>query len=311
MKLMVFDVGGTEIKYCTMDETLERLENGSVPTPMDTKEHFYQVLQDIFLAHRKMEEEKGTPEEQRIQGVAMSLPGFIDSEKGRNNGGGFMQYNQGVSIGPELSELLGVPVHLSNDGKAAAYAELAVGALKGCQNAAVYISGTGVGGGLIVNGQILNGRHFTAGEYSFLKTRFDRWNDFDASLAMEGSTRGLLKMYVKAAGLSEDTKINGKEYFAKVNAGDEVACQVLDHFSMNVAKAIFNINVLLDLEKVAIGGGISRQPILLEYIRKNMTKLFESNPFDNTLPRPEIVTCAYGNDANMIGAYMYYLKDMK
>ena len=141
MKLMVFDVGGTEIKYSVMDESLERRESGSVPTPMGSQEEFFDVLCGLYEPH------KG-----EVEGIAMSLPGFIDSERGICLGGGALRYNQGKKVAGPLSERTGVPVHIANDGKCAALAELRDGALRGCRNASVYIIGTGVGGGLIING---------------------------------------------------------------------------------------------------------------------------------------------------------------
>ncbi len=301
MNLMVFDVGGTDIKYCVMDESLDRKASGSVPTPLDTQEHFFQVIREIF---EKTKEEIG----EKLEGMAMSLPGFIDTEKGRHNGGGYLMYNYGTSIGPELSELLGVPVILGNDGKCAAMAELEAGSLKGCKNASVYIIGTGVGGGLIINGEIVNGSHFTAGEYSFMGTDFKHFEDFGNALGMQGSTSGLLKFYKEKVGMDKDAPFNGKDFFEKANAGEKEALEVLDAYAGNVAKAIFNINALLDLEKVAIGGGISRQPILLTFIQSNLEKIYKIHPAMEMLPRPEVVNCQYLSDANMVGAYMLYKK---
>ena len=71
MAVMVFDVGGSEIKYCVMDDSLERGHYGSVPTPLDSREHFFQVLENIYR-----------PFAEETEGIALSLPGIIDSEKG-------------------------------------------------------------------------------------------------------------------------------------------------------------------------------------------------------------------------------------
>ena len=71
MKLMVFDVGGTEIKYCVMDESLVREEAGSVPTPMSSREEFFDLLCSLYEPHRG-----------EVEGIAMCLPGFIDSDTG-------------------------------------------------------------------------------------------------------------------------------------------------------------------------------------------------------------------------------------
>ena len=156
MKVMVFDVGGTEIKYSVMDEQFHREDAGSVPTPGDTQEHFLATLEALYRPHAA-----------EVDGIAMSLPGFIDAEHGVVRGGGApsLLYNIGTPVGPLLSARCGCRVFLENDGKAAAIAELQQGALKGCTNGAVFVIGTGVGGGLVINGQLVRGIHCTAGEY--------------------------------------------------------------------------------------------------------------------------------------------------
>ena len=298
MKLMVFDVGGTEIKYSVMDESLERRESGSVPTPMTSQEDFIETLYGLYEPH------KG-----EVEGIAMSLPGFIDSEKGICLGGGALRYNHRREVAAPLSRRTGVPVHIANDGKCAALAELRDGALKGCRNASVYIIGTGVGGGLIINGEILNGRHFTAGEFSFMRVGNGDWDDPGTTAGLTCSTLGLLALNRRFTGFATDDLIDGRQFFDRVNAGDQQAAEVLRRFCRQVAMHIANLTILLDLEKVAIGGGISKQPILIETIRKCLDEIYE-NPspyFDPGLPKTEIVPCRYGSEANQVGAYYYYL----
>ena len=77
MKVMVFDVGGTGIKYSVMDEQLNRTDTGSTPTPADSQEHFLNTLREIYLPHKD-----------EVDGIALSLPGFIDAEQGVVRGGG-------------------------------------------------------------------------------------------------------------------------------------------------------------------------------------------------------------------------------
>lgn len=137
MKVMVFDVGGTEIKYSVMDEGLNRTDAGSVPTPQDTQKHFLDTLYDLYSPHRD-----------EVSGIAMALPGFVDTHTGFVSNGGALLYNTGTQVGQLVRERCGCPVTLENDGKAAALAELQAGALQGCCNAAVFIIGTGVGGGI-------------------------------------------------------------------------------------------------------------------------------------------------------------------
>ena len=297
MKLMVFDVGGTEIKYSVMDESLERKCSGSVPTPMDSREEFFDVLCGLFEPHRG-----------EVEGIAMSLPGFIDSEKGICRGGGALRYNHGKEVARPLSERLGVPVHIANDGKCAALAELRDGALKGCQNASVYIIGTGVGGGLIINGEILNGRHFTAGEFSFMRVTNTDWDNPGTTAGMVCSTVGLLDQNRLYTGFVTDPMIDGRRFFEKVNSGDKMSLLILRKFCRQVAMHIVNLTILLDLEKVAVGGGISAQPILLQTIQESLDEIYDKpGPyFDPALPKTELVRCRYGSEANQVGAYYYY-----
>ena len=302
MKLMVFDVGGTEIKYSVMDESLERRDSGSVPTPMGSQEEFFDVLCGLFAPHAS-----------EVEGIAMSLPGFIDSEKGICLGGGALRYNHGKEVAGPLSARLGVPVHIANDGKCAALAELREGALKGCQNASVYIIGTGVGGGLIINGEILNGRHFTAGEYSFMRVTNTDWDNPGTTVGMVCSTIGLLDQNRLYTGFVTDPMIDGRQFFEKVNSGDKMSMQILRKFCRQVAMHIINLTILLDLEKVAIGGGISAQPILLKTIQESLDEIYD-NPgpyFDPALPKTELVLCKYGSEANQVGAYYYYKMAME
>nr|MBP6288846.1 ROK family protein [Faecalibacterium sp.] len=221
-------------------------------------------------------------------------------------------YNIGTPVGPRLAELCGCKVWIENDGKAAAIAELQRGALRGCSNAAVFVIGTGVGGGLIINGQLVRGRDFTAGEYSFMNTNADAWSDGKKSMACQCSTSALLDAYRVRRQLPADAPMNGRLFFDAANAGEPEALEVLEAFCMAVDVQIYNLSVLLDLEKVAIGGGISGQPLLIETLdRVYEEKILKGHPFGEeqarSLPRPEIVPCAFHNEANQIGALVSYL----
>ena len=297
MKLMVFDVGGTAIKYSVMDETLERRESGSVPTPMSSQEEFVEVIGRLFDLH------KG-----EVQGIAMSLPGFIDSERGLCLGGGALLYNRGQDVAGPLAERTGVSVRIANDGKCAALAELRDGALKGCRNAGVYILGTGVGGGVIVDGKVISGVHGTAGEYSFMRFQYDRWEDPESTVGISCSTTGLLNRYKKLRGIAEEEGIDGRLFFDRVNGGEPEAVEALRDFSRLVAKNIADLTILLDMERVAVGGGISAQPVLLEALKRELDDLYADSGlyFDPGLPKPELVRCRFGSEANQVGAYLYY-----
>ena len=302
MKVMVFDVGGTEIKYSVMDEQMNRFDAGSVPTPQDTQEHFLDTIYALYAPHKD-----------EVDGIAMALPGFVDANTGYVSNGGALLYNTGTQVGQLVRERCGCRVTLENDGKAAAIAELRAGALQGCCNAAVFIIGTGVGGGIIANGQLVRGVHFTAGEYSFVNTNAEAWDAPDQNMACQCSTSNLLKWYRARKALPEDAPLDGRSFFAAANAGEPEALEVLRRFCHAVAVQIYNLTVLLDVEKVAIGGGISKQPILVETLNEVYEEyILRGHPFSEAqarcLPRPEIVPCRFLSEANQIGAFASYQK---
>ena len=303
MKVMVFDVGGTEIKYSVMDEGLNRTDAGSVPTPQDTQEHFLDTLYALYAPHRD-----------EVSGIAMALPGFVDTHTGFVSNGGALLYNTGTQVGQLVRERCGCPVTLENDGKAAALAELQAGALQGCCNAAVFIIGTGVGGGIIANGQLVRGIHFTAGEYSFVNTNADEWENSGKTMACQCSTTNLLQWYRARRGLPAAAPMNGRQFFDAANAGEPEALEVLERFCKAVAVQIYNLTVLLDVEKVAIGGGISKQPLLLESLRSAYNGLYASRAgqaYMEGLPRCQIVPCAFSSEANQVGVAAAYFEAMQ
>ena len=128
MKLLVFDIGGTEIKYSIMDETLSMEHSGHVPTPIDSFESFSKIICDIYQEYKE-----------EVEGIAMSILGFVDSKNGVIKGGGLLRYNWQRPLRDELSRLCGCKVVMENDGKAAVKAEYRKGSLIGTKNAAVFV----------------------------------------------------------------------------------------------------------------------------------------------------------------------------
>ena len=294
MKLLVFDVGGTEIKYAVIEDALTIADKGYVPTPTDGFDHFAELICEIYL-----------PRKDDVEGIAMCLPGPVNVEKGHCGKCGAMKYPHSIEVGRLLSETCGCRVVLENDGKAAALAEYEYGSVRGCQNAAVFLIGTAVGGGLIIDHHIVRGPSFNAGEFSFINTDADHYYDPGQIIGSRCSTTFLLRRYQELS--SSQEMINGREFF-ELLPEDKKAQTALDELCTNIAVQIYNLYWLLDLERVAIGGGISRQPVLIETIRNKFSEVQSkamTARFHTVLPL-EIVPCQFGNDANLIGAYRTY-----
>ncbi|MBO7677355.1 MAG: ROK family protein [Erysipelotrichaceae bacterium] len=294
MKLLTFDVGGTEIKYAVSDENMNFTNKGYVPTPMDTFEHFADVISEIYEQFKD-----------EVEGIAMCLPGFIDVENGRCNGGGGLLYNHGTDVARLLQERCNCKIVLENDAKAAIQAEYYRGSLKGCKNAAVFIIGTGVGGALVIDSKIVRGPHFTAGEFSFVITDASKYDQGDVTMANSCSTRSMLQSYAEKTGSEE--VISGREFFNRLSE-DPLAQEALDELCTNIAVQIYNLSWILDLEKIAIGGGISSQPVVREKIREKFETVKENSAAGKYHYKmyTEIVPCTYNNDANLIGAFITY-----
>lgn len=290
-KYLVLDVGGSAIKYAVMDAEKNIYERGKVPTPLDCLDSFVNSVESLYNTYSD------------VSGIAMSMPGRIDPNKGYCYTGGALAYNHDINMAELLSERCGVRVTIGNDAKCAANAELGFGSLRDIQDGAVVILGTAIGGALIKDHKVLSGCRFGAGEFSNIITDYHKPYDGDASWYASNGINGLL-LHIQEA-LETEEHFTGEEIFEMANNGNEAVLKGLNQFCLETAVQIYNINQIFDCEKVAIGGGISAQPLLLELIKKNFDEIYNSC-YASTLP-PEIVVCEYRNDANLIGALYQHL----
>ncbi len=300
---LVLDMGGTFVKYALMKENNEIIDQGKIPSATTSVED---LLDSISEAAEKY---KG-----QYEGVAASMPGRIDSEKGIAHTGGTFLFFQNTPFGSMLEERLEKPVTLANDGKCAAMAEARYGALKDYDNGAVFVIGTGIGGGVILNKKVWMGTSGSAGEFSWLISDYQSFakrplnleNAFDMIWAGETSAPGLAKRY--AAKKNETpAKHSGITFFEAYDKGDPDAIAALDEFGRIAAAGLMTIQATLDLQCYAIGGGISARREVTDVIRKSLYNKYEECSFI-PFSRPEIVTCHYGNDANLIGALSFHLE---
>ena len=139
---LVMDIGGSHIKYAIMTEDTI-LEKGEVVTPLDNVEHLIDVL--VTLIKRF---------EPRVKGLAMSVPGRINTKEGIMHTGGYLGYMHDYPLVAELSKHTSLNVTIENDAKCAAKAELWKGSMKGIDTGLVVVLGSGIGGSVIINGKL-------------------------------------------------------------------------------------------------------------------------------------------------------------
>lgn len=298
---LVLDVGGTFTKYALMDENAVILEKDKVETPSYEKygkEDFYQVLDQVVEKYRSL-----------ISGIAISMPGMLDSRKGYCVTAGYLPYLCATPVAEELSQRFAIPVTIENDGKCAALAEYWKGSLSGCTNGAVVVIGTGIAGGIILNGQLYRGNRFTAGEYSYVCVQQDRPMEMDSYWGLSNGALGLARAVAAHTGEPEEN-YDGIRIFREANEGNPDVQKGLKEFTDHLALQIYNLNILLDLDMIAVGGGISQQPLLFEYLDASLEEILENNPLRTIspyVPKPRITNCKFYNDANLMGALYHFM----
>ena len=259
---LLIDIGGTFIKYSLTDAHAQKVSGGKVPTPLTGMDDLLATIEGF-----------AAPWKGQFEGCAVSMPGRIDTKRGiAHTGGilsGFMWEQPFASL---LEQSLGVPVVIANDGKCAAAAEAWTGSLAGVDNGLVLVLGTGIGGGIILNGRVYMGSHSAAGEVSNLVTELGSMEGDDFRFEVIGkvaespvwagkaSASGLIAAYAAEKQLpAHAPQPTGEEIFAAYAAGELEACRALKKFARRVALGIIGLQSVLDVERVAIAAASARR----------------------------------------------------
>lgn len=301
---LVLDIGGTFIKYAIMDDQANFIEQGKVPAVTGSEEGTLRALADVREAVAGYD----------YEGVAISMPGRISTDKGIAHTGGAFQWVHEYPAADKYGAVFGKPCTIANDGKCAASAENWIGALADVNSGAVLVLGTGIGGGIVINNQVWMGATGGAGELSAFITDHEGvknglgWGNIGIMWAAHISAGSITGKYGAIKGIE---KADGIMLFDAYEAGDPIAVDVLKTFGEEAAAGICSLQSVLDLERYAIGGGISARPETTQIIKDAVDALFD--PYIDFLPygKPEIVTCKFGNEANLIGALAFHLRQDK
>ncbi|MDT0000707.1 ROK family protein [Listeria cossartiae subsp. cayugensis] len=292
----VYDIGGTFIKFALMENNGTIKMKDKFPTTAKSAEELVEQMV-----------EKWRPYQQDVTGIAVSCPGVVNTETGVIYQGGALLFMHEKNLAEMLARECHVPVVLQNDAKSAALAELWLGVAEDVDSAAILTLGSGVGGGIIMNGKLQSGFNLMAGEVSFIQTSFDTEKLRGKFFGRTGSAVELIKRIATKKNLAD--KKDGEQVFEWINQGDEEAQAIFDDYIYGLASQVLNIQYLIDPEIIAIGGGISAQPIVVKRLNKAIEEIKAANPFHGA--RPKIVTCHFQNDANLYGAlYNFFLQSI-
>ncbi|QJD72616.1 ROK family protein [Lactobacillus acetotolerans] len=294
-----FDIGGTNLKYALLNHEGHIIEKNRVNTNTESLTSFMSSIYKIADAY------KG-----KFEGIALCAPGKIDSKNKVIHYGGALTFLDGLDLNETPGKRYNVPVGVENDGKAAALAELWLGELQDVNSGFAMTLGTALGGGILLDGHVLHGKDFQAGEISWMITNISKGsNNLEAYSGYICSAVRMIYMINKAVGNSNLK--DGIAAFDAIRSGNKTAVKIFKEFCLNLAAVILNIQVIVNGEKVVIGGGISAQPILIKEVRKQFKHILTDNQMiNNQINPPKIVAAKFKNDANLYGALYALLLEL-
>lgn len=306
------DLGGTNIAAGLVTEDGTLVKKISVPT--NSNENAKAITEKMAKVSLELIAARGI-EENDVSSIGIGFPGAVDAEKGICVLTPNLPF-ENTDVRSIFRNLTKIPVRLNNDANCAALGEVIAGAAKKSGIAIAVTLGTGVGGGIVINGEIFCGFNFAGGELGHMVTHKN-------GRKCNCGRKGCFETYASATALINDTKeaakanpdsaiwdicggdidkINGKTVFDAMQAGDAAAKNVFENYIDELALGIINYINIFQPEVIILGGGIANQKEnLLKPLRE---KVFKESYGAEFLPRTRIECAVLGNDAGIIGAAM-------
>ncbi len=303
------DLGGTTVKIAWFDETGNMLDKWEIPTV--TENGGSQILPDIAASLLGFLKEKNIPGED-VLGIGIGVPGPV-----RPDGTVNKCINLGWGVFPiekELSKLTGFPVKAGNDATVAALGECWKGGGAGSRNMVFATLGTGVGGGIVIDGKVIHGTHGAGGEIGHMvlepgeteRCNCGKYGCVEQYCSATGIVR-LAKKYLEETGLPSSLsgvpELTCKDVFDAAKNGDDAAKAILEQVYDYMGQFLANICNVVDPEAVVLGGGVSKagQPLL-----DGVEKAFAKHVFHAVSP-VKFSLATLGNDAGAYGAFRLIL----
>lgn len=303
------DIGGTTCKIGFFETSGKLLDKWEIKT--NTENHGESILSDVAKAVDNKLAQEGISKEE-VQGIGVGVPGPVNSEgvveRCVNLGWGT------VDVEAELGSLTGLMVRAGNDANVAALGEMWQGGAKGCKDVVMVTLGTGVGGGIIVNGKVVAGFNGAGGEIGHITVNHDEIE------ACNCGQYGCLEQYTSATGIVRVAKrklakstdetslrkfepLTAKDVFDEAKAGDEIALGLVDEVCGILGATLSNIACVVNPEIIVIGGGVSKAgDILIESIQKHYIETAFLSCRDT-----KFALAGLGNDAGMYGCVQMLL----
>jgi len=302
------DLGGTNLRAANIDRDGRIHERVRNPTPQSDKPD--EVVARVVAAVRECEAE-ALKRGAHVGGVSVVVPGSVHVETGLVFNAPNLPSLQGYELAPALETALGRPVLLENDANAAALGEMWQGAARGCRTIICLTLGTGVGGGIILDGKLWRGADGSAGEIGHTTVE-----PFGGIKCKCGNT-GCLEVYASATAIVRMTRealtqhpsllldsiaaheLTSEKICSAATAGDELALDVFQRVGVYLGIAMANLVNIFNPEMIVIGGGVSAAwELFAQHARTEVMK----RAFPVPAQRCQIVRAECGDDAGLIGA---------
>lgn len=306
------DLGGTNIAAGIVDENCHIVIKDSVPTGLPRSAE--EIARDIAALSKDLAARAGIGDSQ-IKWAGLGTPGTANAETGIIEYANNMGFNQ-VPMRKMLSELMQKTVYIENDANAAAYGEFLAGAAKGSRSAVAITLGTGVGGGIIIDGKIYQGFNYAGAELGHMvivaggrectcgrKGCFEAYASASGLIAMtrESMQRNPSSAMWGIAG-GKLSGVNGKTAFDAMRADDPSGKKVVEEYLYYLGCGLINVINIFQPEVLCIGGGICKEG---DNIIKPLSAMIEKEHYSRYAARQtKLCIAALGNDAGIIGAAM-------
>ena len=304
------DIGGTTCKIGFFETSGKLLDKWEIKT--NTANNGESILSDVAQAVDNKLAQEGISKDE-VQGIGIGVPGPVKSNgvvnRCVNLGWGVVNVEEG------LESLTGLKVKAGNDANVAALGEMWQGGARGSRDVVMVTLGTGVGGGIIVDGKVVAGFNGAGGEIGHITVNNDEIE------ACNCGQYGCLEQYTSATGIvrvakrkldktSDETSLRGienltaKDVFDEAKAGDKIALGLVDEVCQILGAALSNIACVVNPEIIVIGGGVSKAgDILIETIQKH----FVESSF-HACRDTKFALASLGNDAGMYGCVQMLLE---
>ncbi len=303
------DLGGTNIAVGLVSEDGVITAKKSVKT--NAQRPFADILKDMAGCVLDLIKEQNVSLDEIIS-IGIGTPGSVDSENGvlvyANN---FME-KENIRMRDVIRSYIDKPVYLTNDANAAALGEVVAGAAKGYKNAVMITLGTGVGGGVIINGQLYEGQYSAGAELGHIMLIHDGeqcscgrkgcWEAYASATALIRQTKRAMEAnpdsYMNKIATSDN--VSGRTAFVAAKNGDAAGQAVVDKYIQYISEGLVDIINIFRPEILIIGGGICNEG---EYLLSPIRKFLRTHAYGGHLhPEQKLAVASLGNDAGIIGA---------